>query len=159
MSALPSYLLDTFADCPPSTPQIISYRDHPPQDRTYVTKTLPFTSSISELKAELASLTASGGGDGPEAATSAMYEALTGVQWRQHSAKMIVLVTDAAPHGIGEVGDGFPAGDPDGHDPLALAREMASKGITFVSFVLFCFVSTHSCVCLRAPGMHTFCRA
>lgn len=45
--------------------QVISYRDHPPQDHSYVTKTLPFTSSISDVQEHLSTLYASGGGDGP----------------------------------------------------------------------------------------------
>lgn len=35
--------------------------------------------------------------------------------------------------GLGEYGDGFPQGDPNGHDPLVIAREMASRGIGIVS--------------------------
>jgi len=43
---------------------------------------------------------------------------------------MVVLIADAPPHGIGEYGDGFDEGSPDGNDPLQLARMMASRGIT-----------------------------
>ena len=32
------------------------------------------------------------------------------------------------------LGEGFEEGSPDGHDPLAIARQMASKGITLVNF-------------------------
>lgn len=49
---------------------------------------------------------------------------------------MAILVTDAPPHGIGEYGDGFPNGSPDGHDPLVLARTMSSRGIPL--FVVAC---------------------
>jgi len=52
------------------------------------------------------------------------------MDWREHASKMVVLIADAPPHGIGEYGDGFDDGSPDGHDPLQLARQMASKGIT-----------------------------
>ena len=31
------------------------------------------------------------------------------------------------------VGEGFEEGSPDGHDPLIIARQMASKGVTLVS--------------------------
>jgi len=34
------------------------------------------------------------------------------------------------PHGIGENGDQIKGGDPDGHDPLVIARTMAQNGIT-----------------------------
>ncbi|CED85162.1 elongation factor-2 kinase [Phaffia rhodozyma] len=115
---------------------IISYRDHPPQDHSYIVRTNAFTSSIPLVKEQLSALYASGGGDGPEAVTAAMAAALDDVEWREDAAKMVVLVADAPPHGIGEYGDGFPNGSPDGKDPLVLAREMASRGITM--FIVAC---------------------
>jgi len=54
----------------------------------------------------LKSLKASGGGDGPEAQTAALAEALN-MDWEENAAKMVVLITDSPPHGIGEHGDGF----------------------------------------------------
>jgi len=108
---------------------LIAFRDHPPQDHTYITKNFGFTSDISQVKKDLSGLYASGGGDGPEAVTAAMAEALQ-MQWRPLATKMIVLIADAPPHGIGEYGDGFDDGSPDGNDPLQLARLMASNGIT-----------------------------
>lgn len=92
---------------------IVAYRDHPPQDVSYVTKTLPFTSAVPEVKEFLKSLYASGGGDGPEAVTAAM-KACLDLDWRPNSSKMVVLIADAPPHGIGEYGDGFASGSPDG---------------------------------------------
>jgi len=108
---------------------LVAYRDHPPQDHTYVTKNFGFSSDISKVHKDLSSLYASGGGDGPEAVTAALAEALN-MDWREHSSKMVVLIADAPPHGIGEYGDGFDDGSPDGNDPLQIARAMASKGIT-----------------------------
>ena len=84
---------------------LIAYRDHPPQDHTYVTKNFGFSSDVSEVHKNLSSLYASGGGDGPEAVTAALAEALQ-MQWRPNASKMIVLIADAPPHGIGEYGDG-----------------------------------------------------
>lgn len=114
---------------------LIAYRDHPPQDMSYVTLKFGFTSSPKAVKESLKSLWASGGGDGPEAVTAAMHEALT-LDWRPQASKMAVLITDAPPHGIGEYGDGFSRGDPSGHDPLQLARKMAQAGISL--FVVAC---------------------
>ncbi|KZP33469.1 hypothetical protein FIBSPDRAFT_773147 [Athelia psychrophila] len=108
---------------------LVAFRDHPPQDHTYVTKNFGFTSDISQVQKELSGLYASGGGDGPEAITAAMYQALN-MEWREYASKMVVLIADAPPHGIGEYGDGFDEGSPDGHDPLQLARAMAGRGIT-----------------------------
>jgi len=108
---------------------LVAFRDHPPQDHTYVTKNFGFSSDISKVHRDLSGLYASGGGDGPEAITAAMAETLN-MEWREHASKMVVLIADAPPHGIGEYGDGFDEGSPDGYDPLLLAREMASRGIT-----------------------------
>lgn len=107
---------------------LVAFRDHPPQDHTYITKNFGFSSDISKVHKDLSSLYASGGGDGPEAITAAMAEAI-GMDWREHASKMVVLIADAPPHGIGEYGDGFDDGSPDGNDPLQLARQMASRGI------------------------------
>ncbi|KAH8114387.1 hypothetical protein DFH11DRAFT_1594067 [Phellopilus nigrolimitatus] len=108
---------------------LVAYRDHPPQDHTWVYKNFGFTSDISKVRQNLSSLYATGGGDGPEAVTAGLHQALT-MEWREHASKMVVLIADAPPHGIGEYGDGFDDGSPDGHDPLLIAREMASRGIT-----------------------------
>lgn len=54
------------------------------------------------------------------------------LQWRPEASRMAVLVADAPAHGIGEYGDGFPNGGPDGEDPILLARQMAAQGISLV---------------------------
>lgn len=109
---------------------LVSYRDHPPQDSTYITKVFDFTSDTNEMKRYVDTMSAAGGGDGPEAVTAAMYDALHNVAWRPNSTKCAVLIADAPPHGLEPNGDGFPNGDPDGRDPLQIAREMAAHGIT-----------------------------
>ena len=39
---------------------LIAYRDHPPQDQTYVTKSFPFTNDLAQMKASLSTLSAQG---------------------------------------------------------------------------------------------------
>lgn len=73
---------------------------------TYVTKNFGFTSDIAQMERNLASLIASGGGDGPEAQTAAIAEALN-TEWTEDAMKIVILITDAPPHGLGERGDGF----------------------------------------------------
>lgn len=130
---------------------LVAYRDHPPQDHTWVYKKFDFTSDISSVRHNLSTLYATGGGDGPEAVTAGLYQALT-MDWRDQASKMVVLIADAPPHGIGEFGDGkvpvilmpshltlflgFDEGSPDGHDPILIARQMASRGITLVRLIL-----------------------
>ncbi|KAF9221672.1 elongation factor-2 kinase [Gyrodon lividus] len=108
---------------------LVAFRDHPPQDHTYVVKNFGFSSDISKVHKDLSGLYASGGGDGPEAVTAALVESLN-MDWREQASKMVVIIADAPPHGIGEYGDGFDEGSPDGNDPLQIARMMASRGIT-----------------------------
>ena len=74
-------------------------------------------------------MSARGGGDGPEAVTAGLYEALN-MPWRPNATKVCVLIADAPPHGLEPHGDGFPNGDPDGRDPLEIAREMVVHNIT-----------------------------
>ncbi|SPO22595.1 uncharacterized protein UTRI_01273 [Ustilago trichophora] len=114
---------------------LIAYRDHPPQDHTYVVKNFGFHTEVEKVKENLKSLYASGGGDGPEAVTAAMKAALD-LDWRPHATKLAVLIADAPPHGIGEYGDGFHDGSPDGEDPLRLARQYAKAGIPL--FMIAC---------------------
>ena len=75
---------------------------------SYVTKNFGFTDNISVMQANLNRLTAVGGGDGPEAQTAALAAALD-MEWIDNAVKIVVLITDAPPHGIGEDGDGFTA--------------------------------------------------
>ncbi|EIW67625.1 hypothetical protein TREMEDRAFT_64216 [Tremella mesenterica DSM 1558] len=115
---------------------VVNYRDHPPQDSSYVYQFHPFTSDIPSVQRYIRGLTASGGGDGPEAVTAGMAAVLTELEWRREASKMVVLIADAPPHGIGESGDQIKVGDPDGHDPLVIARYMAQHGITL--FMVAC---------------------
>ncbi|CAE6511876.1 unnamed protein product [Rhizoctonia solani] len=114
---------------------LIAFRDHPPQDHTFVSKIFEFTSNPSTMASYLGSLTVEGGGDGPEAQCDALFDALHS-PWNEGATKVAVLVTDAPPHGLGESNDGFPNGCPCGHDPLQMADEMLNSGITL--YVIAC---------------------
>ncbi|CAF1213043.1 unnamed protein product [Rotaria sordida] len=108
---------------------LIEYRDHPPQDTTFVTRVHDFTAKISEMKGWLEHCQAQGGGDGPEAVADGLHDALK-LTWRAESTKICVLISDAPPHGLDPSGDGFPNGCPAGLDPIKIVREMAEKHIT-----------------------------
>mmetsp|Transcript_120752 Transcript_120752/g.336950 ORF Transcript_120752/g.336950 Transcript_120752/m.336950 type:complete len:482 (-) Transcript_120752:113-1558(-) len=107
---------------------LVAYRDHPPEDETYVTWVHPFTSDVEAMRGYVGTMSADGGGDGPEAVTAALHDALH-LPWRASATKIAVLIADAPPHGLEPFGDGFPNGDPLGRDPLAIAREMAAQEI------------------------------
>jgi len=91
-----------------------------------------FTANVDKVVENLGKLTADGGGDGPEAVSAALGEAVLRLKWRPDAVKIAVLITDAPPHGIGESGDWYPDGHAQEKDPLALARAMARRGITLL---------------------------
>jgi len=113
----------------------IAYRDHPPQDKTLITKVHDFTTDPRTMRQYLSLYQASGGGDGPEAVAEALHDALS-LDYRKNAIKICVLIADAPPHGIGVSGDGFPNGNPNGHDPVKIAQAMAELGI--ILYVVAC---------------------
>jgi len=108
---------------------VVAYRDHPPQDHTFITKVYSFTSDIKTMENSLSQLSAGGGGDAPEAVGSAL-SATDSLLWRPNAAKIVFLIGDAPPHGVDLFGDTFPQGEPNGNDPIKIAGSMAAKGIT-----------------------------
>ena len=111
---------------------LVSYRDHPPEEDTYVVHTAPFTSDIVTMKQAVDCMEAMGGGDGPEALADGLRAAYE-MAWRPEATKVVVVVTDAPPHGVEPElvyqSDGFPGGCPCGVDPLCIAHSMAACGI------------------------------
>lgn len=108
---------------------LIEYRDHPPQDSTFVTRVHDFTAKVSEMKTWLGNCSAEGGGDTPEAVADGLHDTLK-LSWRADATKICVLISDAPPHGLHTSGDSFPNGCPAGLDPIKIVREMAEKHIT-----------------------------
>ncbi|CAF1496034.1 unnamed protein product, partial [Rotaria sordida] len=108
---------------------LIQYRDHPPQDSTFVTCVHDFTCKVEEMKQWLEQCQAQGGGDTPEAVADALHDVLT-LSWRPEATKICILISDAPPHGLNSYDDTFPNGCPLGFDPIKIVREMAEKHIT-----------------------------
>lgn len=113
---------------------LVSYRDHPPQDVSFVTKKHDFTSKVEKIQKWVDLMKAQGGGDMPEAVADGLNDALH-LSYRPNSTKVAVLVADAPPHGLGGCSDGFPDGCPLGHDPLKIVRQMGEKGITIYTVI------------------------
>eukprot|EP01012_Entosiphon_sulcatum_P013770 TRINITY_DN18962_c0_g1_i2.p1 TRINITY_DN18962_c0_g1~~TRINITY_DN18962_c0_g1_i2.p1 ORF type:complete len:1230 (+),score=200.10 TRINITY_DN18962_c0_g1_i2:48-3692(+) len=107
---------------------VIGFRDHPPQEKSFVTRVTPFTDDISEITTAVKQMEARGGGDGPECVTDGLRE-LTALDWRIGAAKVAVLIGDAPPHGAGEPGDGFPNGCPCGERWEAHASWCGEMGV------------------------------
>lgn len=81
---------------------IVSYRDHPPQDSSYVTQHLDFTDQY-EATEYLKTLTAGGGGDEPEAAHDGLMVSAKNLRWAEvdgtPTLRYIFHIADAPPHG------------------------------------------------------------
>jgi hypothetical protein len=121
---------------------IVSYRDHPPQDYTYVTRVFDFTDKIKSVYKEISALNPSEGGDIPEAVADGLYDARTKLSWQKESYKVLLLVGDAPPHGRAYntlADDYFPDGCPDGHDPRSEVQALKKlHGNTMFVFVCGC---------------------
>lgn len=75
---------------------LIAYRDHPPQDYTFITRVTPI-GKIDDFNSALATLEAAGGGDRPEAVLDGINE-LFNLKWRKDSDRVVYLIGDAPPH-------------------------------------------------------------
>lgn len=121
---------------------VVSYRDHPPQDRSYVTKVFDFTDRIKRVKKLISDLRPSEGGDTPEAVADGLFDARTKLSWEKDAYKVMLLVGDAPPHGkkYNSIGDDyFPDGCPKGHDPIDQVQQFRKDfGSTMFIFVCGC---------------------
>ena len=107
---------------------LVSYRDHPPQDTTFVSRVVPLTDDVKAIQKGVQRMEASGGGDGPESVTDGLYD-LVRLDFRPRAARVVVWVGDAPPHGVEPDGDGFPRGCPCGHHWYAQAESCREMGI------------------------------
>ncbi len=106
---------------------LVRYRDHPPQETSFVTMVHALSEDIDEVRKAVLTMQANGGGDAPEAVTDGLFE-LVNLNWRPGSVRTVVWIGDAPPHGVSRAGDGFPNGCPCGRHWYAQAescREMS----------------------------------
>jgi hypothetical protein len=96
---------------------LVEYRDHPPQDNTFVFRVHELTPRLDQVQRGIAALKPTGGGDGPEAVYDGLRAACENLTWRVHSRRLAVLIGDAPPHGSERRGDAFPRGCPCGFTP------------------------------------------
>ncbi len=78
---------------------LVEYRDHPPQETSFVKRVYPLTKDVKKMQASINALAAAGGGDAPEAVYDGLEAGCKEMLWRQHSCRLMFLVGDAPPHG------------------------------------------------------------
>lgn len=79
---------------------LVEFRDHPPQDNSFITQVTNLTGTIKAIQSTIDRLKADGGGDGPEAVYRGIADACNQLAWREHSIRYILLVGDSPPHGF-----------------------------------------------------------
>lgn len=115
---------------------IVEYRDHPPQDTSFVTRLHAFRSDLDEVQKAIDSLKANGGGDSPEAVYDGVLDAVSKLEWRPHGHRIAILVGDARPHGYAKGGDSFPDGCPCGATIASVTRSCEKERITLHALAL-----------------------
>lgn len=129
---------------------LVEYRDHPPQDRTFITRRTRLTNSEELLRKAIQRMNANGGGDGPEAVYQGLYDMATQLKWRANSLRFAILVGDAPPHAyahwvrtqdpagtrLTQGGDHWPVACPSGLDPDQVVATLEGHRIQLSSLVM-----------------------
>jgi hypothetical protein len=114
---------------------LVEYRDHPPQDKL-VYRTYPLDGSLATMQRTIAGLSASGGGDEPEAVLDGVLAACREMAWAPHARRLAVLVGDAPPHGVGYRGDQFREGCPCGQTIESVTAAAEESRVTLYALGL-----------------------
>ncbi|MGY5859814.1 MAG: vWA domain-containing protein, partial [Candidatus Thorarchaeota archaeon] len=69
---------------------LVSYRDHPPEETSYITKKFELSPETVLIEQNVMLMGASGGGDGPEAVSTAL-QVMNKMEYLNESAKIAVL--------------------------------------------------------------------
>jgi hypothetical protein len=105
---------------------IVGYRDYCDGDKLLETHALD--ANLERVARTLDKLAVSGGGDAPEAVYAGL-EACLALAWRKGSYRVIILVGDAPPHGVGAHGDSLATGDPTGLSLDDMANKLETEGV------------------------------
>lgn len=114
---------------------LTEFKDHPPEDRL-LARTTALTSDMNEVQHAIKKIKADGGGDTPEAVYDGILSAAKELKWHPHSRRVLVLLGDAPPHGVGAPGDHFAKGCPCGETIQSTTAELEDRRITLYSIGL-----------------------
>ena len=104
---------------------IVGFRDHCDGDK--LLEVYPLDGDLARVSAAIAKLAVSGGGDAPEAVYTGL-EACLALDWSAGSYRVVLLVGDAPPHGVGCAGDTL-AIDPTGLSLDDMANKLETEGV------------------------------
>lgn len=104
---------------------IVGYRDHCDGDK--LLEVYPLEADLAKVAQSIAKLAVSGGGDAPEAVYTGL-DACLALAWAPGSYRVILLVGDAPPHGVGCAGDSLPK-DPTGYTIDDMANKLETEGV------------------------------
>ncbi len=103
---------------------VMAFGDHCDERKTYLVKTCPLTDNWPKISEWIETVEATYGGDEPEALEDALFEANI-LNWRFNTARAIVLVGDAPPHGVSDSKNVCP----NQRDWEAEAKALAQKAV------------------------------
>lgn len=137
---------------------VVAYRDHPPQDNTFVTSSSKGFGDAAQLQDALARLSASGGGDRPEAVWDGVAEAVK-FYWREGADRTIYLIGDSPPHGhtASQGEDAWPKGCPCGLTGDALVVNLKKERIEVNAFSIAGYVDTTAAFELLTKATNGVC--
>lgn len=119
---------------------VVEYRDHPPQDHTFVARGHGFSANLKAVQKTIDGLKPDGGGDTSEAVYDGLQMACAGLPWRPHSQRLAVLIGDSPPHGCHSPSDGFPHGCPCGQTAESITALLEQQSITLYALGLTRYV-------------------
>jgi Mg-chelatase subunit ChlD len=108
---------------------LVTYRDHKQEEREYLYKKKLLTRNVDEFLRNIAKIEAYGGGDHPEAVVDGLHVAINDMNWDMQALRLIFLIGDAAPHGVGSSDRSYEQGCPKGYDHIDEINIARKKGI------------------------------
>ena len=112
----------------------VGYRDHPPEDNTFITKHKDFTDPLKLKDFIEKEITAKGGGDVPEAVLNGLNDCVDKLTWDDKSIKVVFHIADAPPHGTQYHSgyDAFKDGCPKGYTAESVAKKFKDNDINYI---------------------------
>ena len=103
----------------------VGYRDH--SDGPKLLTVEPLTTDVKKVRRAIDEVKVDGGGDAPEAVYAALIKCLE-LDWAKGSYRVVILIADAPPHGVGARGDSY-AIDPTGLSLDDMANRLETEGL------------------------------